>query len=101
MPPTGRVLVATDGVVESVRVRKDDYEVAVFRDAAGRLSDVACGVLADVVRAGRTESDIAAEIDRRMKRSRVLPAGLRDHRRVGATQRPSARTPHRARGRRG
>jgi Xaa-Pro aminopeptidase len=69
VPATGRALVATDGVVESVRARKDAHEVSVFRDAAGRLSEVARGVLDEVVRAGRTESDIAAEIDWRMRRA--------------------------------
>jgi Xaa-Pro aminopeptidase len=69
VPASGRALVATDGVVELVRMRKDEHEVAVFREAAARLSDVARGVLSEVVRAGRTEADAAAEIDWRLKRA--------------------------------
>jgi Xaa-Pro aminopeptidase len=69
IPPSGPVLVATDGLVEAVRTRKDEHEIAVFREAAARLSDVACGVLDEVVRPGRTEADIAAEIDWRVKRA--------------------------------
>ena len=34
-------LVATEGVVEHARVRKDDYEIATLREAARRLSSVA------------------------------------------------------------
>jgi Xaa-Pro aminopeptidase len=69
IPPAGRVLVATDAVIETIRMRKDDHEVGLFREAAARLEAVARGVFDEVVRAGRTEADIAAEIDWRLKRA--------------------------------
>ncbi len=69
-PSDGRCLVATDGLVERVRMVKDAHETAVFREAAARLSEVARAVLREgVVAAGRTEHDIAAEIDFRMKQA--------------------------------
>jgi Xaa-Pro aminopeptidase len=60
-------LVATDAVVEQCRARKDDFELGVLREAGLRLSDVARGVLSGPVRAGRSERDLAAEIDFRIK----------------------------------
>ena len=63
----GRVsLVPTDGLVEHVRVRKDAFEIAILREAAARLSTVARHVLRDV-RRGRTERDVAAAIDARIR----------------------------------
>jgi Xaa-Pro aminopeptidase len=62
-------LVETDSVIETVRARKDALEIGVLRDAARRLSEVARTVLDDVVRAGRTELEIAADIDWRIKRA--------------------------------
>jgi Xaa-Pro aminopeptidase len=59
-------LVATEGVVERARVIKDAYEVSVLREAAMRLSDVGSGMFADV-QAGRTERDVAAGIERRLR----------------------------------
>jgi Xaa-Pro aminopeptidase len=59
-------LVATEGVVERARIRKDSYEVATLREAGRRLSEVAAGVF-DEIRAGRTEVEIAAAIDRRLR----------------------------------
>jgi Xaa-Pro aminopeptidase len=55
-------LVGCDGIVEQHRVRKDAWEVAVLREGGLRLSDVAKRILSNAL-AGRTESDIAAEID--------------------------------------
>lgn len=55
-------LVAGDGLVEGLRVRKDDYEVGVLREAARRLSRVADRILASV-RRGQTEVDVATAID--------------------------------------
>lgn len=67
-PASGRRLVATDGLAERVRMVKDAHEVAVLRDGAARLSEVARAVIADgVVREGRAEQEIAAEIDWRMR----------------------------------
>ena len=59
-------LVPTDGVVERLRVRKDDYEIATVREAARRLSGVARAVVAGV-RRGRTERDTATDIERLLR----------------------------------
>ena len=67
--PSRRLMVATDGLIEGVRMVKDDHEVRVLRRAADMLSGVARDVVGKVVRPGRSESDIAAEIDWRMKRA--------------------------------
>jgi Xaa-Pro aminopeptidase len=69
VPDTGRALVATDGLVEAVRMLKDEHEIRVLREAAARLSELAHGVVGELVRPGRTEADIAADIDWRMKRA--------------------------------
>jgi Xaa-Pro aminopeptidase len=61
-------LVATEGVVEHARVRKDDYEIATLREAARRLSRVAEQVIADV-RAGQSEQDVAMAIEQRLRQA--------------------------------
>jgi Xaa-Pro aminopeptidase len=67
---TGRRFVATDGIVERARMVKDPQEVAVLREGAARLSQVARSLIADdVVRPGRPEQEIAAEIDWRMRQA--------------------------------
>jgi len=58
-------LVATEQIVERLRVRKDEFEIETFREAAQRLSDVARGVFEEI-RAGRAERDIARAIDARI-----------------------------------
>jgi Xaa-Pro aminopeptidase len=58
-------LVATEQIVERIRVRKDEYEIETFREAAARLSAVARGVFEEI-RAGRTEREIARAIDARI-----------------------------------
>lgn len=63
----GRRLVATDGLVERVRMVKDEHELAVLRDAAGRLSRVARDLLAADRWEGLTEAEIADDIDGRLK----------------------------------
>ena len=65
--PNGRRVVATDGLLERVRMAKDAHEVAIFRDAARRLSDVARALLRAESWEGREETDIASEIDQRLK----------------------------------
>jgi Xaa-Pro aminopeptidase len=60
-------LAGTDGIVEACRVRKDDWEIERMRDAAARLSEVAKCILSNVL-AGRTESDVAAEIEQNLRR---------------------------------
>jgi Xaa-Pro aminopeptidase len=59
---------ATERVVESGRMVKDDGEVETLREAARRLSSVASEVMSEV-RTGRTEHDIAAAIDAAIRRA--------------------------------
>jgi Xaa-Pro aminopeptidase len=59
-------LVATDRIVERARVTKDQYEIETLREAARRLSVVAEHAFAEV-RPARTERDVAAAIDARMR----------------------------------
>jgi Xaa-Pro aminopeptidase len=66
-PPT---LVATEGIVERARLRKDEYELAALREGARRLSEVARGVFTEI-RVGRTEREIAQAVD-----GRILAAGF-------------------------
>jgi Xaa-Pro aminopeptidase len=61
-------LVATEGMVEAARVRKDSHEIATLREAAVRLSEVANGVFEEV-RRGRTEREVALAIDMRIRRA--------------------------------
>ena len=61
-------LVPTERLIERLRVIKDSDEVATLREAAARLSAVARR-LRDHVRIGRSEMDVAAEIDADMRRS--------------------------------
>jgi Xaa-Pro aminopeptidase len=66
-PQSSRVtLVATNGMVERSRVRKDGHEIETLREAARRLSAVAAAVPADV-KAGRTEREVALAIDWRIR----------------------------------
>jgi Xaa-Pro aminopeptidase len=60
-------LVETDGVVEALRLTKDPWEVGRLRDAAARLSDVAKRILPKAL-AGRTEADVAADLERDLRR---------------------------------
>jgi Xaa-Pro aminopeptidase len=59
-------LIETDGVVEELRVRKDAWEIERLRAGGEKLSSVAMCILSKVL-AGRSESDIAAEIDRELR----------------------------------
>jgi Xaa-Pro aminopeptidase len=61
-------LVATEHVVEDLRVVKDEYEVATLREAARRLSRVAESVVATVQR-GRSEREIASMIDLQIRQA--------------------------------
>jgi Xaa-Pro aminopeptidase len=58
-------LVPTEGLVEAVRVVKDEYEIGILRDAGRRLSSVAAAMLTDV-RVGIAERDLALAIDARI-----------------------------------
>lgn len=57
---------STERVVEQQRVIKDDYEVALLRESAGRLEAVA-GESFTALRAGVSERDVAAAIERAMR----------------------------------
>lgn len=57
------VLVPTERIVERARLVKDEIEVGVLRRAAEMLSRVAAEAVPGLVRAGRTEADVAARID--------------------------------------
>ena len=59
-------LVAVDGVVEGSRARKDSYELDVLKEAGRLLSAVARDVFT-VARRGRTERDVALDIDWRIR----------------------------------
>jgi Xaa-Pro aminopeptidase len=61
-------LVATERLVETVRIIKDDAEVATLREAARRLSSVARS-LRQFLRPGRSEVEVATDIDAAMHRA--------------------------------
>jgi Xaa-Pro aminopeptidase len=61
-------LAGVDGIVEAGRVRKDEWEIGVLREGAGRLSEVAKCILPKRL-AGRTELEVAAEIDHELRRA--------------------------------
>ena len=61
-------LVSTQGLVESLRVRKDAFEQALLREAAVRLSAVFVGVLVDL-RAGVREWEVAAQLEQGLRRA--------------------------------
>ncbi len=52
----------TDGLVEQMRSCKDEWEIGALRDGAERLSTAAKCILSKAL-AGRTESDVASEIE--------------------------------------
>jgi len=61
-------LTPTEGIVERARVRKDPYELDVLREAARRLSSVATTVVTQA-RRGRSEQEIALDIDWQIRRA--------------------------------
>jgi Xaa-Pro aminopeptidase len=65
-----RPIAATEGLIEAVRAVKDAHEIALLRSAARLLSSVARDVLRSVT-PGRSERDLAADID-----GRLLKAGF-------------------------
>jgi Xaa-Pro aminopeptidase len=69
LPADGPSLHATEGAIEGLRVVKDEVEVATLRAAADRLSEVARAVLEELAAPGRSERELAAEIDWRLKRA--------------------------------
>lgn len=61
-------LVATEGLVEQGRAIKDQWEIATLREGGARLSDVAKCILRNAL-AGQTEAEVAATIERELRRS--------------------------------
>jgi Xaa-Pro aminopeptidase len=61
-------LVATEGLVERVRLRKDEHEIEMLRTGARLLSAVALDVLRDVG-PGRREREVAGDIDGRLRQA--------------------------------
>jgi Xaa-Pro aminopeptidase len=59
-------LVSTDGIVEGLRIKKDDHEIEMLRRGGLLLSAVALDVLQDM-KAGVKERKVAAKIDWRIK----------------------------------
>jgi Xaa-Pro aminopeptidase len=62
------VLVATERVVERLRAIKDEVEVAALREGGRRLSAIARGVH-ELVAPGRTELEIAADLEAALRRA--------------------------------
>jgi Xaa-Pro aminopeptidase len=62
------LLLTTDRIVEQARAVKDAAEVAILREAARRLAGVGAAV-PDLVRAGRTEMDVAGDIERLLRQA--------------------------------
>jgi Xaa-Pro aminopeptidase len=60
------MIVPCDGIVEGLRLKKDDHEIEMLRRGGLLLSAVALDVLQDA-RAGITEQELAAKIDWRIK----------------------------------
>lgn len=59
------VVVPSAGIVEALRERKDQGELALLR-RAGAVAGAVAGQLPWIIRPGMTERDLAGEIDRRM-----------------------------------
>jgi Xaa-Pro aminopeptidase len=66
---SGPVLVGVTDAVERPRLVKDAGEIETLREAGRLLSAVTVDVLDSVIRAGRTELEMAADIDWRVKRA--------------------------------
>ena len=63
----GAELVPVTGVVEQLRITKDESEVAAIREAA-RLATEALAAIQPEIRAGRTELEIAAGLEAELRR---------------------------------
>ena len=61
------VLVSTEGLVERLRIVKDDWELAVMAEAGGRLSEVAKCIIPKAL-AGMREREMAAVIEAELRR---------------------------------
>ena len=76
-------------MVERMRLIKDDWELAALRRGGRALADVASR-LGSWVREGRTERELARDIDQAIERAGFERPAFHDHRRVGPEQRLSA-----------
>ena len=65
--PHAPALVATERVVERSRMVKDPVEIETLREAGRRLGRIAL-IAADFVKAGRTEREVAADLESAMRR---------------------------------
>ena len=63
----GCVLEATEGLVERLRILKDEWELEVFREAGSRLSDAAKCIIPKAL-AGMREREVAALIEAELRR---------------------------------
>ena len=67
-PPSAKIEIApTDGLVETRRCVKDDWELATLREAGRRLSDAAKCILPKAL-AGQSEREVASGIDAELRR---------------------------------
>ena len=66
-PDACPVLLPTERIIESQRVVKDDTEIATLREAGRRLG-AAVPEAVGLVRAGRSEQEVAAEVDAMLRR---------------------------------
>lgn len=66
--PEGVTLVPVDGVIEEIRLLKDYYQLARLEEAAQIGSNALTGLIeAGELRAGRTEREVAADLEYRMR----------------------------------
>ena len=63
----GCTLEGTEGLVERLRILKDDWELGVFREAGARLSDAAKCIIPKAL-AGMREREVAALIEAELRR---------------------------------
>ena len=63
----GCMLESTEGLVERLRIVKDDWELAVMQEAGGRLSDAAKCIIPKAL-AGMMEREVAAVIEAELRR---------------------------------
>jgi Xaa-Pro aminopeptidase len=60
-------LESVEGMVERLRILKDDWELAIMTEAGGRLSEAAKGIIPKAL-AGMVERDVAAIIEAELRR---------------------------------
>jgi Xaa-Pro aminopeptidase len=65
---SGCELVATDGLVEQLRILKDEWELGIMAEAGRRLSDAAKCIIPKAL-AGMKERDVAAVVEAELRRA--------------------------------